>query len=154
MFLFLKTVISLALLDRPCSMRDIFSCGMWALVPRPGMNPGPLHQERQVPATGPPEESLKCLYSVSFLASIMPAGHKHVPCSLRLFSVSALPSLHPGTIFSRGCLSGTYCLTQNSLMRQLGINTRQKKKKKKGKDSNPFLHHPYRMKIQMYVEKE
>ena len=63
------------------------------------------------------------LNSVSFLASIMPWGTGTFPCSVRLFSVSALPSLDPGTIFSRGCLSETYCLTQNSLMRQLGINS-------------------------------
>ena len=97
------------------------------------------------------------LNSVSFFVSIMPWSIGTFPCSVQLFSASALPSLDPGAIFSRGCLNGTYCLTQNSLMRQLGINTEGKNKRK---DSNPFLHHThnslilYRMKSRMYVEKE
>ena len=54
---FFKKNISLALLDLPCSM--------WDLVPWQGMSPGPLHQEYEVLATGPPGESLKCLLILS-----------------------------------------------------------------------------------------
>jgi len=32
----------------------VFSCSMWDLVPDEGLNPGPLHGERRVSATGPP----------------------------------------------------------------------------------------------------
>ena len=35
------------------------SCSMWDLVSRQGMNPGPLHWEGGVLATGPPEKSLE-----------------------------------------------------------------------------------------------
>ena len=36
----------------------IFGFGMWNLVPWPGVEPGPLHQEHKVPAVGPPGKSL------------------------------------------------------------------------------------------------
>ena len=35
------------------------SCSMWDIVSRQGMNPGPLHWEGGVLATGPPEKSLE-----------------------------------------------------------------------------------------------
>ena len=37
----------------------IFHCGMWDLVPQPGIKPGPLPWELRVPATGSPRKSLK-----------------------------------------------------------------------------------------------
>ena len=36
----------------------IFSFGMWNLVPRPGVEPGPLNQDHKVPAVRPPGKSL------------------------------------------------------------------------------------------------
>ena len=36
------------------------SCGVWDLAPLPGTEPGPLHWECGVLATGPPGKSLKC----------------------------------------------------------------------------------------------
>ena len=35
----------------------IFTCGMWELVPRPGIESGPLHRELGLLATGPPGKS-------------------------------------------------------------------------------------------------
>ena len=37
------------------------SCGMWGLVPQPGIEPGPLHWEQGVLAIGPPGKSPKFL---------------------------------------------------------------------------------------------
>ena len=54
-------LIYLAVLDLSCSMRDLFSCSMGTLssacgiqFPDYGLNPGPLHWEHGVLATGPP----------------------------------------------------------------------------------------------------
>ena len=40
----------------------VFNCSTWDLVPRPGIEPGPLHWERGVLATGPPVKSLVSLF--------------------------------------------------------------------------------------------
>ena len=40
----------------------IFSCGMWDLVPRPGIKPMSPQWEHEVLATGPPEKSQLCSF--------------------------------------------------------------------------------------------
>ena len=40
----------------------IFSCGMWDLVPGPGIKPRSLQWEHEVLATGPPEKSQQCSF--------------------------------------------------------------------------------------------
>ena len=57
-------LIYLAVLGLSCSMQDLFSCGMGTLssacgiqFPDQALNPGPLHWERGVLATGPPGKS-------------------------------------------------------------------------------------------------
>ena len=40
----------------------IFSCGMWDLVPGPGIKPRSLQWEHEVLATGPPEKSQHCRF--------------------------------------------------------------------------------------------
>ena len=53
---FKKKFICLAVMGLSCSMWT-FSCGVWDLVPCPGIKPGPLHREHGVFVTGPPGKS-------------------------------------------------------------------------------------------------
>ena len=46
--------LSCGMWDLCCHVRDLFSCGMRALVPGQGSNTGPLQWECGVPTAGPP----------------------------------------------------------------------------------------------------
>ena len=46
----------------------IFSCGMWDLVPRPGIKPMSPQWEHEVLATGPPEKSQLCSFWLDFMS--------------------------------------------------------------------------------------
>ena len=52
--------------------QGILSWGMWDLGPWPGMNPGPLHWECGVLATGPPGSPALSLFLISWISSFIP----------------------------------------------------------------------------------
>ena len=54
--LILLYIYLFAVLDLSCGTRSL-RCSMWDLVPCQGLNPGPLHWELGVLATGPPGKS-------------------------------------------------------------------------------------------------
>ena len=64
-----------------CSIRAL-SCGMWDLVPRPGMEPGPLNWKHGVLAAGPPGKSPHHFHlysSVALSTFTLLQNHPHHP---------------------------------------------------------------------------
>ena len=49
----------------------LFSCSMWDIFPRPGMEPRPLHWEHGVLATGPPRRFLNMQTTLNFLLTLV-----------------------------------------------------------------------------------
>ena len=78
----------MAVLDLNHGRQDL-SCGMWDLVPRPGVDPGPLGWEHRIPATRPPGKSL-----TSVVSSLL----NYSPGLLVLESESVVSQVLPGSL--------------------------------------------------------
>ena len=86
---------------------EIFSCGMWNLVPRPRIKPKvPLHWERGLLATGPPGMSLCCfILAVEFPGPVCGSlwGHSSRFLSCRGWEQSTISSAGQGDVDVRSC---------------------------------------------------
>ena len=66
------------------------SCGLWHLVPWPGIRPGPLHWERGVLAAGPPGKSLWQLLYVFFVFQWSSVYLQNYLCNIYICSQNSL----------------------------------------------------------------
>ena len=92
--LILLYIYLFAVLDLSCGTRSL-RCSMWDLVPCQGLNPGPLHWELGVLATGPPgkSHSLFFKYSSQWLTLLAPPSSLATPSQSPLLIPPNLPDL-------------------------------------------------------------
>ena len=71
------------------------ACGMWDILPWPGMEPPPLHWEHGVLALGPPGKSLDSVCLLPLIATVLPFVRHFVLC----LSIYYLKQIHYASVF-------------------------------------------------------